>query len=217
MKIAILGATGMSGQTIYREAVDRGHDVTAFVRTESKAKETLGDDAKLKVADVFELTTEDLTPFEVVVNALGTPRGHDIGYLHIDMAAHLIRILRNTTSPRIFFMLGAASLLDKDGNPFIDSFVKDTSSASWIDTPLMQVHEYHFLQTVTNVNWVGISPSLSYGPGPKTGYVRNDKNQALFDSSGKPNLMSGNLATALLDEIEAPSINQARFTVGNND
>ena len=140
-----------------------------------------------------------------------------MGYLHIDMAAHLIRILRNTTSPRIFFMLGAASLLDKDGNPFIDSFVKDTSSASWIDTPLMQVHEYHFLQTVTNVNWVGISPSLSYGPGPKTGYVRNDKNQALFDSSGKPNLTSGNLATALLDEIEAPSINQARFTVGNND
>ena len=38
MKIAILGATGMSGQTIYREAVDRGHDVTAFVEMNPKPK-----------------------------------------------------------------------------------------------------------------------------------------------------------------------------------
>lgn len=66
MKIAIIAANGKSGQTIAKEAVERGHKVTAIVRSENKsvAQEVLQKDA-------FDLTKEDLAGFDVVVNAFG--------------------------------------------------------------------------------------------------------------------------------------------------
>ncbi|MGQ7740713.1 NAD(P)-binding domain-containing protein, partial [Streptococcus suis] len=36
MKIAIIAANGQAGQTIAKEAVERGHQVTAIVRSENK-------------------------------------------------------------------------------------------------------------------------------------------------------------------------------------
>ena len=66
MKIAIIAANGKSGQLIAKEAVARGHQVTAIVRSEnqSAAQEVLQKDA-------FALTKEDLAGFDVVVNAFG--------------------------------------------------------------------------------------------------------------------------------------------------
>jgi len=46
MKIGIIGATGNAGSAIYQEAVQRGHEVTAIVRNEAKAKEQLGETVK---------------------------------------------------------------------------------------------------------------------------------------------------------------------------
>lgn len=37
MKIAIIAANGQAGQTIAKEAVERGHQVTAIVRSENKS------------------------------------------------------------------------------------------------------------------------------------------------------------------------------------
>ncbi len=37
MKIAIIAANGQAGQTIAKEAVERGHQVTAIVRSENQS------------------------------------------------------------------------------------------------------------------------------------------------------------------------------------
>ena len=42
MKLFLLGATGNSGRRILRFALERGHEVTAFVRNQSKLAEILG-------------------------------------------------------------------------------------------------------------------------------------------------------------------------------
>ena len=39
MKIAIIGASGKAGSLILKEAVSRGHEVTAIVRDASKLKD----------------------------------------------------------------------------------------------------------------------------------------------------------------------------------
>jgi len=39
MKIGVIGATGKAGSLIVKEAVDRGHEVTAIVRNASKLNE----------------------------------------------------------------------------------------------------------------------------------------------------------------------------------
>ena len=72
MKIAVIGATGKQGSMIAEEALNRGHDVTAIVRNAAKVS-----NAELKVLekDVFSLTPEDLSDFDVVVDAFGTPFG----------------------------------------------------------------------------------------------------------------------------------------------
>ena len=55
MKIAVIGANGKSGTLVVREAVERGHEVTAIMRSEhpTQAQHTL-------IKDVFSLTRNDL-------------------------------------------------------------------------------------------------------------------------------------------------------------
>ncbi len=52
MKIGIIGATGKAGSRILKEALDRGHEVTAIVRNAAKITE---DNVKVLEKDVFSL------------------------------------------------------------------------------------------------------------------------------------------------------------------
>ena len=112
MKIAVVGATGMAGSAIYKEAIARGHEVTGIVRHTERAAELLGKDANVLQKDAFTLTKEDLAAFDVVVSAFSAPPPK--AYLHIDLSAKLVAALRETSRPRLFFILGAGSLLDEN-------------------------------------------------------------------------------------------------------
>ena len=56
-KIAIVCAAGKEGRLLVEEALNRGYDVTGFVRSESSAVDKR---AKKVVKDLFDLTTADL-------------------------------------------------------------------------------------------------------------------------------------------------------------
>lgn len=75
MKIGIIGASGKAGNEILKEAKTRGHEVTAIVRNASKVQEQ---DIAILEKDVFELTAEDIKPFDAVVNAFGAAPGQNI-------------------------------------------------------------------------------------------------------------------------------------------
>ena len=85
MKVGIIGATGKSGRLITDEALKRGLDVTAIVRDASKLEQS---EVKVLEKDIFDLTTKDLSVFDVVVNAFGTPIGQT--QPHIDAGCVLI-------------------------------------------------------------------------------------------------------------------------------
>ena len=72
-KILVLGATGGTGRLIVGQALERGHQVTALVRSPEKAKGLKG--AKLVVCDVRDekAVREALKGQDAVVSALGTP------------------------------------------------------------------------------------------------------------------------------------------------
>lgn len=86
MKIAVIGATGKAGQIIVEEALQRGHEVTAIVRSASKVTANI----PVMEKDIFELTQEDVKGFDVVVNAFGAPFGEE--ELHVKVGRHLISI-----------------------------------------------------------------------------------------------------------------------------
>ncbi|TWN04863.1 hypothetical protein CHCC14568_0018 [Bacillus licheniformis] len=68
MKIGIIGASGKAGSMILKEASERGHEVTAIVRSASKMANS---DAAVIEKDIFNLTAADIKGLDVVVNAFG--------------------------------------------------------------------------------------------------------------------------------------------------
>lgn len=212
MKIAIIGATGMAGQAIYKEAADRGHEVVGIVRDEGRAKDILGSQAKVLAKNAFDLQKSDLSSFDVVVNAFSAPPQQ--AYLHVDLAAKLVALFRGTTSPRLFFILGAGSLLDSKEQPFVETIKAVPGSDSWISIPINQYKELQFLRNVENVNWVGVSPSATFAAGEKHTPVLG-KDHLLTAADGESHTTSGTIAVAILNEIEKPSVFNDRFTVSD--
>ena len=202
----------MAGQAVYKEAIARNHDVVGIVRNESHAKELLGDHAKILAKDVFNLQRSDLSSFDVVVNAFSAPA--DQAYLHVDLAAKLVALFRGTTSPRLFFILGAGSLLDKNEKLFVETIKTIPGSDAWVSIPVNQYKELQFLRNVENVNWVGVSPSASFAAGEKHIPVLG-KDHLLTAADGESHTTSETMAVAIMDEIEKPSIFNDRFTVSD--
>lgn len=215
MKIGIIGGNGKTGSAVYTEAQKRGHEPTAIVRNEEHGREALGDDARLLVKDAFALTKADLTVFDVVVDAFAVPMGSPTAYLHLDLLTKLVHDLRDTKT-RLFVIIGAASLKLPDGKRLLDQLLAIPDHDQWIGVPLNQTYEYEFLQMIDNVNWVAVSPSRNFGPGPTNGYVMGT-DQVLVDAKGKSELSNGNIALAILDEIESPKHQRQRFTVRNQE
>lgn len=212
MRIAIIGATGMAGSALYKESLSRGHEVTAIVRHKDKAISLFGDGVKVIDQDVFELSKADFEGFDVIVNAFATAPAS--AYLHLDLAAKLIHMFRETESPRLFFVLGAASLIDENGNLFLETLKTFPDVASWISIPVEAYKTLEFLRGIENVNWVGVSPSAEFVPGEATVPVLG-KDHLLTASDGKSVVTSGTMAVAILNEIEHPQFIRTRFTVCN--
>ena len=96
-----LGATGKEGQLLLAEAKRRGMDVTAIVRNSSK----ITDGTPTIEKDVYQLTTEDIQAFDVLISALGFPNVQDFP----KSTQHLIEILTNQKT-RLFVVGGAGTL-----------------------------------------------------------------------------------------------------------
>lgn len=212
MKIAIIGATGMAGTALYKESVSRGHEVTVIVRHKDKAVSLLGNGVKVIDKDVFDLTKSDLEGFDIIVNAFATAPAK--AYLHLDLAAKLVGFFRETKTPRLFFILGAASLLDENDKLFLDTMKTLPDVASWISIPTEAYKTLNFLRSIENVNWVGVSPSVEFIAGEATVPVLG-KDHLLTSSNGKSIVTSGTMAVAIMNEIENPQFIRTRFTVGN--
>lgn len=140
--------------------------MTAIVRNAKKVREMFGKQVKVIENDVFDLTKTDLSDFDVIVDSFAT--SPDKSYLQVDLAAKLVSFFRETTSPRLIFILGAGSLhTGEDHHLFVDDIAKTPGSDAWIVIPQSQLAELEFLRNVKNVNWVGVSPGAEFKVGPK--------------------------------------------------
>ncbi|MBM7617603.1 putative NADH-flavin reductase [Weissella uvarum] len=210
MKIAIIGATGMTGKALFNEAKERGHEVTGFVRNEARGKEILGDDANLIVEDAFAITGDQLDQFDVVIDAFAN---HQEPEQNLDVLTHLIHQTRKH-SVRMFFILGAGPLLQANGEYVYEHLKTLPGAETWVDEPRYGVTELQVLLSTRDVNWTAISAQNTYSEGPKTDYVLG-KDHLMEASDGESHVTSGNLASAVLDEIETPQHKMERFTVSD--
>ncbi len=207
MKIGIIGASGKAGSLILKEAISRGHEVTAIVRDKSKHQDT---NVGVIEKNILDLTKEDVKQFEVVVNAFGAPLGDE--QAHVDAGHTLIEALKGTNTRAI--IVGGAGSLYVDENksvkllntPEFPDIVKPTATG--------QGRNLEELQKTTDITWTFISPSAMFDPtGKRTGTYKSGKDHLLVNSKGKSYISYADYAIAVLDEIENPQHINQRFTV----
>lgn len=207
MKIGIIGATGKVGNLILKEAISRGHEVIAIVRDASKLKDK---DVAVIEKSIFNLKTEDLNKFEVVVNAFGAPLGEE--QAHVDAGHVLIEALRGTET-RLIVVGGAGSLYVDENKtvklidtPEFPDFVKPTAKG--------QGRNLQELLQTTDLTWTFISPSAVFdAEGKRTGKYQLGKDHLLVNSAGQSYISYADYAIALVDEIESAKHLNQRFTV----
>jgi uncharacterized protein len=213
MKIGIIGATGNAGRALIAEATKRGHAATAVVRNAAKAAEVLGTEVPVLERDAFDLDAADLGSFDAIVNAFGT--APDQAHQHVELARTLVERSRGEGAPRLVFILGAGSLTTgEDGHLFVEDIRQMPGAEAWISIPENQLKELEFLRTVTDVDWVGVSPSALFAPGEATEPVLGT-DELLVAGDGQSHTTTGTMAVAILDELENPAHRQTRFTVSD--
>ncbi|MFQ6196701.1 NAD(P)-dependent oxidoreductase [Streptomyces sp. NPDC000405] len=214
-KIALFGATGTIGTRVLREALARGHQVTAVVRDPAKLTEqhpnltvTTGD--VLDPASVAAVAKGQ----DVVVSAVGG--GDGPGHLATikPAAESLVAGLRSLgdTAPRLIAVGGAGSLRTPDG--------KQVWDAEGLPEFLLQIMHAHgdaldFYRTVSDVRWTNVSPAGQIEPGERTGTYRTALEDLVVNAEGKSRISTEDYAVALIDEIETPKHVGERFTVGD--
>ncbi|PRD09627.1 hypothetical protein CQ058_14740 [Bacillus sp. MYb56] len=207
MKIGIIGATGKAGSRILKEALDRGHEVTAIVRSAAKITE---ENVKILEKDVFTLTSNDLQAFDVVVNAFGAPSGQE--HLHVDAGNVLIEAMKGAPNTKLLVVGGAGSL-----------FVDEEKTTRVFDTPGFpneylataqnQGKNLEILNQTNDITWTFISPSALFALGKRTGSYTAGKDNLLVNAKGDSYVSYEDFAVAALDEIENPKHVNERFTV----
>lgn len=212
-KVAIIGASGMAGSAIYQLArQNKDLIVTGIVRNEERAKEILGSDAHLLVGDVIAMDASLLEPFNIIIDAFKSDLQD--AALQIELAQKLVRVAEKTQS-KLIFILGAASLrTGSDRHYLIEDLEKIPGAAKWINTPRQVLKELQYLETVTNVNWMGISPSAKFVPGPANNYVIG-ADDLLFNRNSQSVVSAGAMAEVVVKEALLDSHHQQRITVVN--
>lgn len=206
MKIGVIAANGKSGKLITEEAVNRGLDVTAIVRKENK---TVAPQSIIK--DIFDLTTEDLTPFDVVVDAFGEFR-EDKLHLHQDTIQHLSDILAHTNT-RLIVVGGAGSLYVDDQ---LETQLYNTADFPEAFKPLAtsQGKALEELRKRDDVRWTFISPAAEFiADGKRTGDYILAGEQFTLNSKGESKISYADYAIALIDEATEGTHIQERISV----
>lgn len=211
-KVAIIGASGMAGQEIYRLADQEADWVTTgIVRDERKAHKVLGRTAHLFVADVLTMPIEQLTGFDVIVDAFGTAPVYAGD--QVVLAKKLVEVARQSHA-KLIFILGAGSLhTGEDHHLVMEDLAKTPNAETWINIPRQQKRELDFLQGVDDIDWLGISPSMTFKEGPATDYELG-QDDLLGATPEESVTTAGTMAKLIVSEIKDP-VHHGRITVVN--
>jgi hypothetical protein len=203
MRIALFGAGGQIARRIAREALDRGHQVTAVVRDPATFQ---------KYDDRLEVVRGDATDAAsvaraasgagAIINAISprpSPSGRPASSL-VDGARAVIAGAKQAGIERLIAVGGASSLEVAPGVRLFDApgfpDVYKAEAREGIDS--LEVYR----NESGDLDWTFISPAAEIGPGERTGKYRTGEDQLLADKDGRSFISYEDYAVALVDELE---------------
>ena len=194
--IAVVAANGHSGQLIVKEALERGHDVTVFVRSENRTPAK-----KAVIKDIMELTAQDLEGFDAVVDAFGAWTPETLPQ-HSTTLAHLSGILSGSDT-RLLVVGGAGSLYLNPEHSLTVAQGPDFPEA-FKPLALAMAAALAELRKRDDVRWTYISPACDFQvEGERTGEYVLGGEELTVNERGESIISYADFAVAMLDEIES--------------
>lgn len=212
-KVAVIGATGFVGSQVVKELADRGYDVVAIARDSSRVQQ--GEHIQPVSLDVSdERLTDVLTGADAVISAFNAGWTNPNLYEDYLAGARSIQRAVEASGVKRFIVVGGAGSLFVDGQQLVD----DPSFPKEIKGGALAVRDYlNELKDQDQLDWTFFSPAIEMNPnnaGVRTGVYRTGTENPVFDENGRSNLSVGDVAVALVDELENEKFIKQRFTAG---
>jgi putative NADH-flavin reductase len=214
MSIVVFGASGNIGSNIRKEALRRGHRVTAVTRSAGLEHETNlttlqadlsneGDVAKIVAGHdaVISAYSPGLRNYSAEDAAELIRRAHDSLFAGVKRAG----------VKRLIIVGGVGSL---EASPGVDVVDSDFYPA---DHKAHTLRNREILRSLKrgehDLDWTYVSPPLNIKAGERTGQFRLGSDQLLRDASGESRISEADFAIAILDAFEQNTFIRQRFTV----
>lgn len=196
MKLLVFGASGATGRQLVAQGLERGHEITAFVRTPGKltstspqltiVQGTVGDRAAVSNA---------IKGQDAVVSALGvgTPLRHDP--VVVDGVRHILHAMADQGVRRLIYMSFIGVSDSRRAAGFIVRHI-----ARWPLRNEIRDHEIkERLVMASDLDWTIIRPP-TLSNGPRTGNYRTGTD--IVAQSVLPILSRADVADCILQELD---------------
>jgi len=211
MRIALIGATGFIGSAILKEALSRGHQVTALVAHPDKLAPAANlTPAGVDVLDQAQLAAR-LKGADAVISAFSGHAQSDVYGYYLRGMRSIIVAAKEAAVPRLLVVGGAGSLEVAPGLQLLDT---PGFPAMYKPTAEGAREALRLLREEKSLNWTMLSPSAVIAPGERTGKFRLGGDSLLADEKGESRISVEDYAVAMVDELEKPAHVRQRFTVG---
>jgi len=210
LNIVIYGASGMIGQRVTREALNRGHHVTAIMRNPEKLTIT-APNLTFKQGNMLdaESVARDIAGADAVINAT-RQNVNEPSQTYVNAANALIAGLTRAGVRRLIVVGGAGSLEVAPGLQLVDS---PDFNPAWRPGAL-GMRDALDVYRKADLDWTYFSPANVIAPGERTGQYRTGTDQLVTNEKGESRISAEDYAVALIDELENPRFVRRRFTVG---
>ena len=213
-KITLLGASGFVGSAILKEALDRGHYVTAVVRHPEKIT-IIHKNLIVKRGDVSfkDIVAEMSKGADAVISA------YNPGWQNPNIAAEtsivyrtILEGVRKSEVKRFLVVGGAGSLFISPGKRLMDTGVMP----EFILPAVRALAEFYLvdLKAEKSIDWVFFCPAGMIESGLRTGMFRLGKDDLIVNKTGESKISVQDYAVAMIDELEKPVHHRERFTIG---
>ncbi|HTY22600.1 MAG TPA: NAD(P)-dependent oxidoreductase [Desulfomonilaceae bacterium] len=209
MKLALFGISGRIGSRIAREALSRGHEITAIIRdparvpfSHERLTAVTGD-----VCDPVSVAAT-VTGHDAVISAIGPSAGASPQVV-VQAAHSLINGLKRAGVRRLIVGGGAGSLEVAPGVQLVDT---PDFPQEWRAIALAHRDALAVFRTA-DLDWTYVSPAAFIQPGERTGKYRIGTDRLLTDKKGESRISMEDFAVAFLDELEQPRFLGRRMTV----
>lgn len=210
MNIVLIGASGYVGSAVLKEALARGHRVTAIVSNPARlAAQRSLEAVRADVLDATALAAR-LQGHDAVVSAFSGHAQQDVRGYYVQGMRSIIAAAKQAGVPRLLVVGGAGSLEVAPGVQLVDT---PEFPAQWKGTAEGARDALQLLRAEPELEWTMLSPAAHLEPGERTGRFRLGTDQLLVDAQGESRISLADYALAMIDELERPAHARRRFSV----